>query len=235
METYAEFMSRINSFEKRGFSLGMGHFIPSGSVPQKVGEDNTFSSFFGDTVVFDLDEASKSTINCIIDILYQKAPNCFCERLKSETIHLTLHDLSNSPRKEDVTDKLADNYKKIKEIIVKGQIKHDFIRMKSNYIINMVNTSMVLCFYPADELEYNKIMELYETMDNVVHLPYPFTPHVTLAYFNRYGFEAHDTIALEEAVNMLNMFNMEMVLNVDRLFYQRFENMNTFYNFCKLI
>ncbi len=235
MESYAEFMDRICSFEKPHFELSKEYFRPSDSVLQKVNEDNTFSDFYGDTVVFDLDCESKSGIDSIIDILYAKAPNCFCERLQTSTIHMTLHDLTNGPSVGEISNSVRNNFKKVKEIFNSKQIQPDLIRMKSNYIINMVNTSVVLCLYPADESEYAKIMKLYSMMDDIVKLPYPFTPHITLAYYNRHGFGKEDVIALEEVVNELNSFKFGFILNTKKLFYQCFKDMNHFYTVWSLV
>ena len=58
METYKEFLDRINSFEKSEIDLGDDYFKGSGSIPLKVNEDNSFRPFFGDTVVFNLDDAT---------------------------------------------------------------------------------------------------------------------------------------------------------------------------------
>lgn len=62
METYSEFMDRINSFELAKMSLNCENFIPDRSLSLKVDGNNRFSSFYGDTVVFDLDDNEKAMI-----------------------------------------------------------------------------------------------------------------------------------------------------------------------------
>lgn len=37
-----------------------------------------------------------------MELLYQPAQDCFCERLVSHTFHVTLYDLSNAPILRDV-------------------------------------------------------------------------------------------------------------------------------------
>lgn len=59
METYKEFLDRINSFEKSEIDLGDKYFKGSGSIDLKVDENNGFKPFFGDTVVFNLDDNTK--------------------------------------------------------------------------------------------------------------------------------------------------------------------------------
>ena len=74
METYKEFLDRINSFEKSEIDLGDGYFKGSGSIPLKVNEDNSFRPFFGDTVVFNLDDATKKKLEKIVDSINAVGP-----------------------------------------------------------------------------------------------------------------------------------------------------------------
>ena len=102
--------------------------------------------------------------------------------------------------------------------------------MKSKYIFNMVNTSLVLGLYPADEDEYRGLMELYYIFDSVKELSYPLTPHITLAYYNINGFDLQAAEVLEDTVNRLNNNEFELELNVHYLYYQRFTSMNDYIN-----
>lgn len=109
METYQEFLDRISSFEKKDINYGNGFFRGNLSISQKVDKDNSFRNFYGDTVVFALDDIVKEKLAEYVDLLYQSAPECFCERLVSNTFHVTLHDLSNSPSLQDVAEELFEN------------------------------------------------------------------------------------------------------------------------------
>lgn len=201
METYQEFVNRINSFEKKELVLGE-RFECNPSLPKKVNEDNSFRNFYGDTVVFALSDDVKAELNKLTDFLYHAAPDCFCERLVSHTFHMTLHDLSNSPALGDIAEDMFRNELKIVEI-KKALSAREIapIRMKSNYIFNMVNTSLVLGLYPATEDYHRRLTELYSIVEGVKKLSYPLTPHVTLAYYNINGFDAKAAKALETAVN----------------------------------
>ena len=81
METYQEFLNRINGFELPDLYVGDGNFVPNSSVWKKVQEDSSFSPFYGDTVVFDLTDAEKATVNEIVNALYEIAPQSLGERL----------------------------------------------------------------------------------------------------------------------------------------------------------
>ena len=80
MESYEEFLNRINSFEKLDFSLNEEYFIPDPSIFSKVDANNEFREFYGDTTVFDLDDESKNKISQMIERLYEYVPECFCEK-----------------------------------------------------------------------------------------------------------------------------------------------------------
>ena len=62
--------------------------------------------------------------------------------------------------------------------------------MKTNYVINMIHTSLVLALCPAVEKEWDNLARLYDLINQVKVCGYPYlTPHITLAYYNYNGFD----------------------------------------------
>lgn len=235
METFKEFSDRILSFQKKELNLGGNNFTVSQSVAQKVNEDNTFKDFYGDTVVFDLDDKTKTVLTEYVDLLYGAAPQCFCERLIPHTFHVTLHDLSNSPTLSEIAEQTFFNELKIVQIKSElKKLKPTRIKLKSTYAFNMVNTSLVLGLSPATEKDYNAIMELYSMIDGVKKLPYPFTPHITLAYYNVNGFDGNAANSLENIVNKINT-KIDMELSLTDLYYQKFTSMNNYVDIVNLL
>ena len=234
METYKQFLDRISLFEKKEASLADGYFKVNPSLAKKVRKDNTFSEFYGDTVVFALDDGDKSKLKEYVDTLYRAVPQCFCERLGSNTFHVTLHDLSNSSELSDVAEEMLINEQKIVEakrnIQERGKVD---VRLKSKYIFNMVDTSLVLGLYPATERDYAELMELYSVIDGVKKLSYPFSPHITLAYYNVFGFDKTSAKALADVVNSINC-ELDWALNVNALYYQKFRSMNDYIDVVRL-
>ncbi len=228
MENYNEFLERINSFEKREVFYGNDYFHGNPSIAQKVNRENRFQPFYGDTMVFDLDCDTKEKIAKIVEKLYANVPECFCEKLVANTFHMTLHDLSNSSVLQDVAAEVFENELKVVEII-KG-IQPQTIRMKSKYIFNMVGTSLVMGLYPATEEDYVKLMTLYEKFNEVKHLNYPLTPHITLAYYNVHGFSAEAARKLEALVYEMNGEELEVNIDTECLYYQKFVSMNDYRN-----
>lgn len=231
METYQEFSDRINSFEKKEITFGDSYFKGNPSIAQKVNAENLFQNFYGDTVVFELEDRMKDRLAEYVDLLYLAVPQCFCERLISDTFHVTLHDLGNARFLRDVAEELFENECRI---VQKLDEVHRFqkaeIKMKSNPVFNMVNTSLVMGLYPADETAYYRLMELYDIFDHVKRLDYPFTPHITLAYYNVRGFDRQSAEILEDVVRRLNDREMEITLKVSNLYYQKFRSMNDYIN-----
>lgn len=232
MESYEQFLDRIRSFEKREVCFGNGDFRGSASIAQKVDKSNRFQRFYGDTVVFNLDDGTKEKLAVILDKLYAAVPECFCERLVSNTFHMTLHDLSNSPVLEQIAPEVFENEL---TVVKKAEtISAQTIKMRSQFIFNMVNTSLVLGLYPVNEAEYQKLMVLYSLFDDVKKLNYPLTPHITLAYYNVNGFDAASARKLEKLVYELNADAMEIELDTKELFYQKFISMNEYINIISL-
>ena len=229
MEKYDIFLSRIGEFQLPDMDLGKSYFKGKPSLAYKIDEENRLKDFFGDTVVFELDDETKAAIGKIIDEIYEAAPLCFAERLHNATLHMTLHDLSNSPRREDVDEEMARNLEEIKKR--QSRFGKKVIKMRTSVIFNMVNTSLVMGLVPTSEGEFDKLMAIYGIVDEVKRAEYPLTPHVTLGYYNVHGFDEGSARALEEVVGRLNRKEpLDIILDTDRLYYQRFTSMNQYEN-----
>ena len=141
---------------------------------------------------------------------------------------MTLHDLSSSDDFSQVEKLVEANGEKLFHILQDIPPHKQTITMHTNYILNMVNTSIVLALCPASEADYEKLMSLYMLVDKVRTLPYPLTPHITLAYYNYYGFSANVAKKLCAKVNELNKTSFNITLSTEKLFYQCFTSMNDY-------
>lgn len=231
-EGFDNFMHRILSFQHPDFTFGVERFIPSASVQNKVNQDKTFSTFIGDTVVFNLDDNQKKIIfDRYIKMLYDVAPQCFAEKLQEHTLHMTLHDLNATNTVDyEVVMKMFETEILISRLIDKLKTESQTINMVTTCAFNMVNTSIVLGLRPKEEEDYEKLMHLYCHIDKICSLPYPLTPHITLAYFNRESFDGEALQVIERVINYLNRATFEISLSTERLFYQKFISMNDYFN-----
>lgn len=235
-ERYHDFLNRIFSFQKSDFHFGVDRFWSSESVKSKVSDSGDFLNFFGDTIVFDLDDSQKNFINqYYLNPLYSVASNCLAERFDESTLHMTLHDLNASMNLDfELLTKMFDTELSVLQMIDCNLIKSHKIRMKTTCVFNMVNTSLVLGLIPCRQEDYYALMRLYCLIEKVHKLPYPFTPHITLAYYSRNGFEGEQLKCLENTINELNRETFELELSTDRLYYQKFISMNEFFSVMRL-
>ncbi len=240
MESYNDFLNRVNAFETPTFGIALEDFKPSNSVFQKVTSNNRFAPFYGDTIVFDLSIALKNLVSYLTHMLHSELPNCFCERLHDSTVHLTLHDLVNCPSREEVSEKMDSNLRRIVDMIIDNPVKKTTIDLRPVCVMNMVNTSVVLALQPVSEEDYYKIISVYEMFEEIVKLPYKFTPHITLAYYNRDGFSYSDVLKLKATIEKVNEviaanpFNSQVFVTTEDLFYQRFTSMNYYISYLRL-
>ena len=139
MESYENFLARINSFEKPVMTLPNERFTVNNSLKQKVDFFNKFRPFFGDTTVFDRSNNDKSRIESINDTLYKEVPECFGERLKGNTFHITLHDLSNSTEIANIGEDMFRNEIILLKYVNSGRIPNCEIGLYG--IVDCVKTS----------------------------------------------------------------------------------------------
>jgi len=87
----------------------------------------------------------------------------------------------------------------------------------------MVNTSIVLGLQPADEESWRRLDEMYTTLEDVVHLGYALTPHITMAYFLPGTYGSDQVQRLSAA---LRNVELEITLDMKNLVLQEFFDMN---------
>ncbi|MGT2907393.1 ligT like phosphoesterase [Streptococcus dentiloxodontae] len=228
METFAAFLERINQFEQAALALPEADFLPGVSVAAKVHPDNRFRDFYGDTVVFDLAEADKTWLATLVQKLYDELPACFAEALPVSSYHMTLHDLSSGSRLSSLMAELETNRQKLRKQLADWSSFSPKIMMRSHFIFNMVDTSLVMGLVPDREVDYDNLMILYRLVDDVMPLPYPFTPHITLAYYNANGFSAEHVRKLKKLVAELNNMQHDFILDSEKLYYQTFRSMKDY-------
>lgn len=169
-----------------------GSFQTADGLKNKVSASGNFLPFYGNTVVFRLDAMGVKIIQMMQKVLQYWLQNTgmLASPLPSDTIHMTLHDLI-SP--ENCSSDNAENYKKeleksqLRAVEITEKIRRNFagrkINMVADRIVNMVSKSIVLLLKPQTEQDYELLLELYGYYDEITSFPYPYTPHITLAYY----------------------------------------------------
>lgn len=227
MESFEQFKNRIFSFEKKELSLEIEDFSLMPKLSEKVSEDGSFKSFYGDTTVFDLDIKTKKKINSFVEKLYDGNLPFLAERIKESTFHITLHDLSSSVSLSTVAEECFLNEITLRKL-TDGKRINKKIKFKTTFAFNMVNTSLVLGVVPKTEKDYISLMELYSVVDKVKSLPYCLTPHITLAYYRPVKTDKSEIEKLKLLVSEFNQDNFDIVVSKKNLYYQKFESMNDY-------
>lgn len=94
---------------------------------KKVNNKGAFLPFYGNTVVFDLDEAAKKALLSLQEELYKNAGWMLSQRIDPAAFHMTLHDLVNAPElTDDLKCRMQEAEVKAKSIMEtwKGQTPH---------------------------------------------------------------------------------------------------------------
>lgn len=200
-----------------------GDFYTNPNLTHKVNLAGEFLPFHGNTVVFDLSSDTKLALQGLQKELYQSTGWMLSQRIDPATFHMTLHDLVNAPElTDDLKCRMLESEVKAKSILDqwKGQPS---LRMKTTWLFNMVNTSIVLGLAPADEDSWHRLDEMYAALESVVHLGYALTPHITMAYFRPGTLTQYDLNHLRPA---LHPVELEVTLSLEGLSYQEFRDMN---------
>lgn len=139
----------------------------------------------------------------LVQKLYDEVPACFAEAFPVSSYHMTLHDLSSGSRLSSLMPELESNRQKLKQQLASRSLFSPKIKMRSSFIFNMVDTSLVMGLVPDREVDYVNLMSLYRLVGGVMPLPYPFaTRDFSLLKCN--GFSAEEARKLKKLVAELN-------------------------------
>lgn len=230
-EPYQTFQNRLLSFQPDSFRWHLNGFETPPSLLKKVDSQGNLLPFYGDTILFTLDDKCRQNLLQLQKALYEAAESVLSKPLSPQGFHLTLHDLSNGPSLSQLADTMARNaagYRKIcRDLDNDGFPKQ--IRLHSTCVFQMMNTSIVVGYEPASAQEYDALMALYHRFDAICHLPYPLTPHVTLAYYRPGSVDSQTADALSQTCRLLSREKNELVLDSSHLYYAEFADMDHYF------
>ena len=198
-------------------------FETNRNLNQKVDETGRIQPYKGNTTVFLLDKDTKKKLKQLQDLLYQAVPEMLAERLQEDTFHMTLHSLEDDkPDVPGLAERMAEAACKA-EALIKAWKGGPSLQMKTSWLFNMVNTSIVLGLMPADSESWHRLDEMYLALEEVKPLGYNMTPHITMAYL-RPG--VYDRTQMDRLRNTLQNVDMEITLPMKALVLQNFTDMN---------
>lgn len=227
-ETLEEFKLRTEGFSKDSIHPDNGWFHAlGGSLTAKADEWGRLKPFYGDTMVYLLDAGTLDRLESIQRRLYEGCGHLLAEPLERSTFHITLHSLSDdSCCSEGLCRRMMANRAAVKEIL--RQPGED-ISLRSTWLFNMMNTSVVLGFAPMDEENCMRLMGLYERFQSVVELGSRLTPHVTMAYYKPGSYPEGELDGLRRLIREVEGEDpLYVKLTPQQLVYQRFYSMNCY-------
>lgn len=237
-------MSLLSDYESRTawkYDRIQGFFHTPDDLTRKVNPDGSYAPYPGSTVVFRAGYACIQIIQMMQHILYQRleSNDLLSARLPASTIHMTLHDLISPDMRLSALDDQAAYSKEVSDSILKASeiveaIRREYaghkIIMISDRIVNMVSKSLVLMLRPQTEQDFELLLDMYHRFDSIQSLPYPLTPHITLAYFKPGMLDGN---LLGDAVEymQINLENAPVFsFYPEDLTAQSFQDMQTYYD-----
>lgn len=201
----------------------VGTFQTNPNLLKKVDREGNFLPFYGNTVVFLLDDPVKAALKALQGQLYEAAGWMLSEKLHSDTFHMTLHDLVNgADQTVALCQRMEETGAQAKGLLAKWAAMPP-LKMKTTWLFQMVNTSIVLGLAPAEEETALRLDAMYSAMESILPLGYALTPHITLAYFRPGCYQPEQLQALK---HFLSPIDWELSLHPGRLVHQTFSHMN---------
>ncbi|BFL46564.1 hypothetical protein [Lactonifactor longoviformis] len=233
MESKDAFYIRIRELERYNLADRTQDLRTNVKLKDKVRDNGSFCPFYGDTVSFLLEDKIRCRLKEVQQILYASAPGVLAEPLREETFHMTLHDLTSGTERGRIKEKTQSNENKVRRIFRSLEGEHPKnIQMISSYLFNMVNSSLVWILLPWGKEDYQELMELYQRFQEIAALDYPFTPHITLAYYRPGSYSGRQLESLALMMQELNKERLYINLNLNSLVYCTFSDMNH-YRICQ--
>ena len=168
----------------------------SGKLGEKITLTGEMKPFYGATTVIKLSERDKMACIDICNRLFEQHGELFVP-LEHDTYHLTIHALSNAYNVAK-DDELIRQSIEEKEPVVMSTFRsfadvygHEKIRMKALGLSTNGKDVVGFKYVPCEESDYERLIHLFNAMENVYPLGEFFVPHVSLGYFQirEYGDE----------------------------------------------
>ena len=229
LETLSAFLERTNRFIWDSLPHD-GGVDTDPNLTAKVDGEGHLTPYAGSTIVFKLPEDVKRAIAAVQDLLYQSCSDALAERLDPDGFHITLHDLVSGAPGDELTGQISAVRDRAVERTAWIAGGNETVCLRSTALFNMVNTSVVLGFAPADEYSCARLMDWYGSFQRIVRLDYPLTPHVTVAYFRPGTLAPEQVAALRTVIwqtNRQGPITVELASNA--IEYQEFSDMDHYW------
>ena len=152
-------------------------------LEHKVSYMGNFLPYWGNTVVFDLDEKTMDHLRLEQNNLYEAAEHMLARRLTPDTLHMTLHGLTEGTGPIPASHERMERMRSGAASLIRQWRGQKPLQMRGTWIFNMNHTSLVLGLVPNNHDTYERLMQMHTALDSLVGVKTDFCPHITLAYF----------------------------------------------------
>ena len=229
LETLPAFLERTGRFIWDSLPHD-GGMDTAPNLTAKVDGDGHLAPYAGSTIIFKLPEDVTRAIATVQDLLYQSCSGVLAERLDPDAFHITLHDLVSGAPGDELIEHISAVRGRAVEQTAWIAGSSETVRLRSTALFNMVNTSIVLGFAPADGCSCARLMDWYASFQKIVRLDYPLTPHVTVAYFRPGTLAPEQVAALRTVIGQVNCRGpITVELSSNAIEYQEFSDMNHYW------
>lgn len=198
-------------------------FVPHPQVRDKVAADGSYRPFWGDTMLFFLDNEACRALDDARQTLYG-AGLPLSRPLNAAQFHMTLHDLDHTmgcERRWEATRQAAE--------AALDRLENGTVTLQPVHVFPMMNTSIVVGYRPATEADYRLLSDWFAAFEPLFPVGQP-TFHVTLAYFLPDDAGRMETALLSQSIAAADRMPLPTLrLTKDQLVYQRFLDMDQYF------
>lgn len=197
-------INTLDDYITRSMPVGCD-FTTNPNLTKKVDYFGKILPYKGNTSVFLLDDETKSKLNALQASLYRAAPDMLADMLRTDSFHMTLHDLVNGmPGQPGLEDRMAEAEELARPLIARWR-NDGPLSMKATQLFNMVNTSIVLGLAPADDESRRRLSDMHARLESVTALGYALTSHITMAYFKPGTYNPEQVRGLSAALKRVKL------------------------------
>lgn len=206
----------------------------SENLTDKINSSGKMRPFYGDTVVVTLDKKQRLQYLDFQHQIEMTISTLLADSLDCKQFHVTIHDLSNGTDISKLEKSIQRNELKCRHIL-NGLFEHfrehpDYakIKLNSNCFFPASNTAILSGLLPATDRDYRILMNVYNLFDQIKPLDYLPMFHMTLSYFKPKKFISTETEMIQNVMTTLADFDLSMELDLWRMEYQYFLDMNNY-------
>lgn len=203
------------------------------SLAKKVAQDGTLKPFFGDTIVVNVSQNDRQKLLPAQQKMADHA-DLWPQSLAPETMHMTVHDLSNGANPQQLCQKMADNQQHVTALFSHMNAyfaefpELSTLTMKQTAVYPCLNISLLVGLMPASERDFKVLMNFYNLFDAIAPLDYWPRFHITLSYFKPQVYQATEIKRLGTLLTEMNQDPVTFTFDLKQAIYQHFEDMNTY-------